>query len=57
MIDGVFTGMYVTASRIARSQRVTPVSARAAIDALVEAGILRELTGRKSGRVYAAPDS
>lgn len=56
MIDEVFTGLYVTASRVAQSQRVTPVSARAAIDALVEAGILRELTGRKSGRVYAAPD-
>lgn len=56
LIDAVFTGMFVTASRVAQAQGVTPVSARAAIDALVEAGILRELTGRKSGRVYAAPD-
>ena len=56
LIDEGFTGLFVTASRVAASQRVTPVSARAAIDTLVEAGVLRELTGRKSGRVYAAPE-
>ena len=56
LVDEVFSGLFVTASRVAASEKVTPVSARAAIEQLVSAGILREMTGRKSGRVYSAPE-
>ena len=56
LVDEVFSGLFVTASRVAASEKVTPVSARAAIEQLVSAGVLREMTGRKSGRVYSAPE-
>ncbi len=54
LIDELFRTMYVSAPGIARSHGVTPAAAQASIDALVDAGILRELTGKKHGRVYAA---
>lgn len=55
LIDELFTSMFVTASRVAEGQHVTPVSARAAIGELVGAGILREVTGGNYRRVYVSP--
>lgn len=46
--------MYVTASLVANKLGVTPLSARASISDLEKRGILEEITGRKSGRIYAA---
>lgn len=54
LIDVLFTNMYVTASQVATRLQVTPLSARAGIGELVEAGLLEEITGRKSGRIYVA---
>jgi Fic family protein len=56
LVDEVFGGLFVTASRVAAREKVTALSARTAIEQLVSAGILREMTGRKSGRVYSAPE-
>jgi len=56
LVDEVFGGLFVTASRVAAREKVTPPSARIAIEQLVSAGILREMTGRKSGRVYSSPE-
>jgi Fic family protein len=56
LVDEVFGGLFLTASGVARRQNVTALSARAAIDQLVSAGILREMTGRSYGRVYSAPE-
>jgi Fic family protein len=54
LIDELFSAMYVSAASIARKYKVTPASAGASIDTLVEVGILKELTGKKHGRIYAA---
>jgi Fic family protein len=56
LVDEVFGGLFVTASRVATREKVTALSARTAIEQLVSVGILREMTGRKSGRVYSAPE-
>lgn len=56
LVDLLFANMYVTASSVAERLNVTPLSARAGIAELERHGILREVTGRKSGRVYAATE-
>lgn len=55
LIDELFLSMFVTASRVAASQRVTALTARTSIAELVTAGVLKEVTGRNYGRVYVAP--
>lgn len=54
LVDLLFTNVYVTASIVAQHLKVTPLSARASIGDLQRRGILEEVTGRRSGRVYAA---
>ena len=56
LIDELFSAMFVSAPLIAKMYQVTPASAQASIDALVAADILRELTGKKHGRIYAASE-
>ncbi|MBI3522203.1 MAG: Fic family protein [Chloroflexi bacterium] len=56
MIDDLFMSMFVTAARVATRQKVTAVSARAAISELVGVDILREITGKNYGRVYVPPE-
>lgn len=46
---------YVTARRVTRQFQVTPPTAQKAIDALVDHGILQEITGQKRNRVYLSP--
>ena len=54
--DLLFTNMYITASTVAERLNVTPLSARTSIGELQRRGILEEITGRKSGRIYAAKE-
>lgn len=54
LVDLLFTNLYVTASTVAQRLNVTPLSARASISDLQQRGILEEVTGRRSGRIYAA---
>ncbi|MDP9321788.1 MAG: Fic family protein [Chloroflexota bacterium] len=54
LVDLLFANMYVSASTVARKLGVTPLSARTSIGDLQKRGILEEITGRRSGRIYAA---
>jgi len=54
VVDLLFANMYVTASLVAKTLGVTPLSARSSIGDLERRGILEEITGRKSRRIYAA---
>jgi Fic family protein len=54
LVDLLFTSPALTASRVAKTLGVTARSAQLNIDKLVAVGILREVTGRKRGRVYLA---
>lgn len=54
LVDLLFANLYVTAALVAERLKVTPVSARTAIGELQRRGILEEVTGRKSRRIYAA---
>ena len=56
ILDQLFMNMYVVASRVAEKQKVTYAAAQSAINALVRAKILKEMTGRSYGKVYAAPE-
>ena len=56
LVDLLFANMYVSASLVARKLAVTPLSARTSISELEKRGILEEITGRKSGRIYAATE-
>jgi Fic family protein len=56
LVDLLFTNLYVTAATVAERLKVTPLSARASIGDLEKRGILKEITGRKYGRVYAAKE-
>lgn len=47
---------YITAMQAESSLDVTRPTAQQAIDNLVEVGVLREVTGRRRGRVYCAPE-
>lgn len=53
--EQLFAIPVVTAARVESMIGVTRPTAQAAIDALVERGDLREITGRARGRVYEAP--
>jgi Fic family protein len=55
LAEQLFAVPVVTAPRVESMIGVTRPTAQAAIDALVERGDLREVTGRARGRVYEAP--
>jgi Fic family protein len=46
---------YVTAKRVCQQFEVTAPTAQKAIEALVDQGILTEVTGRKRNRIYLSP--
>lgn len=54
--DRLFLNPYVTATRLAERLGVSFPTIQAAIDRLVEAGILREVTGRQRNRIYCAEE-
>lgn len=54
LAEQLFAVPVVTAARVESMTAVTRPTAQAAIDALVERGDLREITGRARGRVYRA---
>ncbi len=54
LADQLFATPAVTAASVATSLGVTDKSARQTISRLVDAGILREVTGRDYGRIYLA---
>lgn len=55
LAEHLFSAPIVTAARTEELLGVTRPTAHAAIDALVERGDLKEITGRDRGRVYEAP--
>jgi Fic family protein len=54
LIDPLFTNPYMTIARAAWVLKVSLPTARQAVKALQDAGILQEVTGRKWGRIYRA---
>lgn len=54
MCDRLFKNPVFSPNSISRALDLTYVSAQKNIDKLVDAGILREITGRKRGRIYVA---
>jgi Fic family protein len=56
IIDELIAHPAITTSRAQRLLSVTPRSAALNIEKLVSMGILREVTGRKTHRVYIAPE-
>ncbi len=54
MADLLFKNPVLTPNAISQALNLTYVSAQKNIDKLVVAGILREVTGRKRGRIYVA---
>lgn len=56
LIDRLFSHIVVTAPVIAKEFGVTYVTAHGAIQELVEAGVLKEMTGKRRNRAYYAPE-
>ena len=56
MIDALFESPATTVPGAAKRLQVSAPTARAGINRLVEAGILREATARRRNRLYFAPD-
>lgn len=56
LIEPLFLNPYVNASRAANMLGVSSPTARAAISDLVDHGILKEITGRKWGRLFLATE-
>ena len=54
MCDRLFKNPVFSPNSISKALDLTYVSAQKNIDKLVDAGILREITGRKRGRIYVA---
>jgi len=54
LVDALFTNPYLTVARAAEVLATSNPTARGAVAALVDAGILTEATGRSWGRVYVA---
>lgn len=54
LIDALFANPYLTVARAAEVLATSNPTARGAVIALVDAGILTEATGRSWGRVYVA---
>ena len=55
LAEQLFSVPIITAARAEDLLEVTRPTAQAAIDALVDRGDLREITGRQRGRIYEAP--
>jgi Fic family protein len=56
ILDDLFMNPYVTVTGARKKHGVNFHTAQAAIDLLLEAGILREVTGRKRNRIYCAEE-
>lgn len=56
LVDALFANPLVTTRRVQELLAVSPPTARAAIRTLEAAGVLRELTNRRWGRVYRADE-
>lgn len=56
LIDRLFRHIVVSAPSIAKEFRVTYVTAQGAIEELVAAGVIREMTGKRRNRAYYAPE-
>jgi Fic family protein len=56
VVDHLFLNPYVTPTRLAERLKVSYPTAQGAVDRLVSAGILREVTGRQRNRVYCAEE-
>lgn len=56
ILDDLFVNPYVTITAAQRKCRVNFHTAQAAIDLLIEANILREVTGRQRNRIYCAEE-
>ncbi len=56
LAEQLFAVPIVTAARVETMIDVTRPTAQAAIDALVERGVLEEITGKERNRIYRAPD-
>lgn len=56
LIDMLFSRLVVSVPALARELSVSEPAAQAAVNTLVSAGILKETTGRKRGRVYVAAE-
>jgi Fic family protein len=56
LIDSLFGRLVVAVPALAKELKTSEVAAQAAVNTLVAAGILRETTGKKRGRVYLASE-
>jgi len=56
LIDELYHTPLVTAGQVRKLLNVTPRSAQQIIDKLIAAGVLREVTGQRRNRRYAAPE-
>lgn len=56
LIDRLFSHIVVSAPTLARAFSVTYVTAQGAIEELVSAGVLKEMTGKRRNRAYYAPE-
>ena len=54
LIDMLFEVPALTTKRVVEESKITPAAAQNNINKLVEAGILKEATGRKRNRIYVA---
>lgn len=56
LIDELFARLVITVSTLARTANTSEVAAQDAVNTLLSAGLLRETTGKKRGRVYLATE-
>jgi Fic family protein len=56
IMEQLFVNPYITTTRLASRLNVSFPTVQAAIDWLVKAGVLREITGRQRNRIYCADE-
>ncbi len=56
LVDELFSFPAITTSRAKKQLKVTPRSAQLNMDKLIEAGIIREMTGRQRNRLFVASE-
>ena len=56
LLDELFASPFITASRAAAALGLTYPAAQYNIQKLIEAGILREMTGKTTNRIYVADE-
>jgi Fic family protein len=56
LIDKLFDSPAITIAGITRQFGITPRAAQMNVDKLIEAGILKEATGRQRNRIFVAPE-